>query len=98
MATLYCRTDIHAILVALAVQSVATYAADGQHNAEYIRGSLDTIRAVALGHGCIWPDVLADVRTSVAPGYVAILDAATAALPDGTPMAARSRSRTLTPE
>ena len=82
---IYLRRDIHNILLAVAVQTVAMYAADGQHNAEYIRGSLDTIRAVALGHGCIWPDVLADIRASVAPGYVAILDAATAELPSGTP-------------
>jgi len=83
MSTLYTQTDIAAVLVALAVQTVATYAADGRHNGEYIRGHLDTIRAVALAHCCTWADVFADIRTSVAPAHIAILDAATRPLLDG---------------
>ena len=85
MGTIYLRDDIRAILVALAVQTVATYAADGQHAAEYVRGSLDTIRAVALAHQARWPELLDDIRANVAPGHRAILDAATASLPSGTP-------------
>jgi len=81
--SIYARADIRATLVALAVQSVAVYAANEQRNAEYIRGTLDTIRAVGLAHQCRWPDVFADIRANVAPGYLGILDAAAAELPSG---------------
>jgi len=83
--TVYFRTDIQAILVAVAVQTVATAAADGYPNAEYVRGALDAIRATALAHRCTWPDVFGDIRANVAPGHRAILDAATAELPGARP-------------
>ena len=80
-------------VVALAVQTVATTAALGAHRAEDVRASLDTIRATGLAFGCSWLNVCADIRASVVPGHLAILDAATVALPAREPLALQDASR-----
>lgn len=72
--------DVRATLVALAVQAVCTYGADGRHNRDYLAGNLDAIRATALAHHCAWVDVFADIRANLAPEHAAVLDGATAAM------------------
>jgi len=79
------RVDVLAVLTAVAVQAVSTYAADGRHNSAYLQGALDAARAVALGCQVSWPDALATIRANLAPSHQDALDAAAGMLPPSAP-------------
>ena len=76
----YLTTDVAANIAALAVTILATSAADGGHNTEFVAGALAMARGLALAHRCDWPDVFQDIRLAVGDGQLAALDAAAVAL------------------
>ncbi|HUX78056.1 MAG TPA: hypothetical protein VMY40_15595 [Anaerolineae bacterium] len=70
------RSDVRAVLIGVAVAYVSAAAADPCGDLGYIRGCLDTARAVALCHGLAWADMVQAIREALTPGAVELLEAA----------------------
>jgi hypothetical protein len=74
----YFQQDVRRNIVAVTVAMLSASAAHGLTNVEYCRGVLDTSRAQALNHGMPWPEIVKELRGSLADaGQETLLDALT---------------------
>ena len=69
------REEAKANLVSVAAAMLSAARAQGGLNIEYCRGTMDAIRASALGHRILWADIQSDLRVAlVAKGQDDLLD------------------------